>query len=85
MPADFRVALFDGMNRENTIYRSKAVGGLSLMLSISVFAAIADAIQSRAPGAPVRLDAPATPESILHAIGLVAHHRGRDDPSLAHD
>jgi xanthine dehydrogenase large subunit len=74
VPADFRVALFDGANREETIYRSKAVGEPPLMLAISVFAAIADAIHSVAPGRPVRLDAPATPESILHAIGAMAEH-----------
>jgi xanthine dehydrogenase large subunit len=74
VPADFRVALYDGVNREDTIYRSKAVGEPPLMLAISVFAAIADAIHSLAPGRPVLLDAPATPESILRAIGLVARH-----------
>jgi xanthine dehydrogenase large subunit len=74
VPADFRVALFDGANREETIYRSKAVGEPPLMLAISVFAAIADAIHSLAPARPVRLDAPATPESILHAIGAMAQH-----------
>jgi xanthine dehydrogenase large subunit len=77
VPADFRVALFDGVNREDTIYRSKAVGEPPLMLAISVFAAIADAIHSLAPGCPVPLDAPATPESILHAIGLVGRHSDR--------
>jgi xanthine dehydrogenase large subunit len=85
VPVDFRVALFDGVNRENTIYRSKAVGEPPLMLAISLFAAIADAIHSLAPGRPVPLDAPATSESILHAIELVAHHRGRDDTGLDHD
>jgi xanthine dehydrogenase large subunit len=74
VPADFRVALFDGPNREETIYRSKAVGEPPLMLAISVFAAIADAIHSLAPGRPVPLDAPATPESILHAIGAMTQH-----------
>ena len=44
------VALFDGANREDTIYRSKAVGEPPLMLAISVFAAIADAIHSLRPG-----------------------------------
>jgi xanthine dehydrogenase large subunit len=73
-PADFRVALFHGPNREATIYRSKAIGEPPLMLAISVFAAIADAIHSLAPGQPVRLDAPATPESILHAIGALEQH-----------
>ena len=71
MPADFRVALFDGSNREETIYRSKAVGEPPLMLAISVFAAIADAIHSLHPGKPVALDAPATPEAILKAVGPV--------------
>jgi xanthine dehydrogenase large subunit len=71
VPADFRVALFDGANREATIYRSKAVGEPPLMLAISVFAAIADAIHSLAPGKPVALDAPATPEAILQAITAV--------------
>jgi xanthine dehydrogenase large subunit len=73
VPADFRVALFDGANREETIYRSKAVGEPPLMLAISVFAAIADAIHSLNPGVPVPLDAPATAESILHAVRQVTH------------
>ena len=71
VPADFRVALFDDSNREDTIYRSKAVGEPPLMLPISVFAAIADAIHSVRPGNGVVLDAPATPEAILKAIGPV--------------
>jgi xanthine dehydrogenase large subunit len=68
VPADFRVALFPGQNREDTIYRSKAVGEPPLMLAISVFAALADALHGLAPGRPVPLDAPATPEAILKAV-----------------
>jgi xanthine dehydrogenase large subunit len=71
VPASFRVDLFDNANREDTIYRSKAVGEPPLMLAISVFAAIADAIHSLQPGKPVELDAPATPEAILKAIGPI--------------
>jgi len=71
VPASFRVDLFDNANREDTIYRSKAVGEPPLMLAISVFAAIADAIHSLQPGRPVDLDAPATPEAILKAIGPI--------------
>jgi xanthine dehydrogenase large subunit len=71
VPASFRVDLFDNANREDTIYRSKAVGEPPLMLAISVFAAIADAIHSLQPDRPVELDAPATPEAILKAIGPV--------------
>ncbi|MGZ5873392.1 MAG: xanthine dehydrogenase molybdopterin binding subunit [Bradyrhizobium sp.] len=69
VPDDFRVALFDNENHEATIYRSKAVGEPPLMLATSVFAAIADAVHSVHPGKPVMLDAPATPESILKAVG----------------
>jgi xanthine dehydrogenase large subunit len=69
VPDDFRVALFDNENHEPTIYRSKAVGEPPLMLPTSVFAAIADAIHSVDPGQPVLLDAPATPEAILKAVG----------------
>jgi xanthine dehydrogenase large subunit len=71
VPEDFRVALFAGSNREDTIYHSKAVGEPPLMLGISVFAAIADAVHSVDPGKPVALDAPATPEAILKAVGPV--------------
>jgi xanthine dehydrogenase large subunit len=71
IPADFRVALFDEPNREETVGRSKAVGEPPLMLAISVFSAIADAIHSLAPGATVPLSAPATPEEILKSINAI--------------
>ena len=68
VPADFRVTLFEpGRNREPTIHRSKAVGEPPLMLSLSVFSAITDALASLAPGRVPPLDAPATPEAILRA------------------
>ena len=68
VPADFRVALFEpGRNREPTIHRSKAVGEPPLMLALSVFSAITDALASLAPGRVPPLDAPATPEAILRA------------------
>jgi len=69
VPADFRVALFDGGgNRADTIYRSKAVGEPPLMLPTSVWAAIMNAISSLRPGIVPPLDAPATPEAILRAV-----------------
>lgn len=67
VPCDLRVALFDNANREDTIYRSKAVGEPPLMLAISVYCAILDALHGLAPHRPVALDAPATPERILMA------------------
>jgi xanthine dehydrogenase large subunit len=71
VPKSFRVELFENSNHEDTIYRSKAVGEPPLMLAISVFAAVADAIHSIRPGLPVALDAPATPEAILKAVGPI--------------
>jgi xanthine dehydrogenase large subunit len=67
VPADFNVALYPNENREETIYRSKAVGEPPIMLANSVFCALADAIHTLDPGRPVPLNAPATPEAILRA------------------
>ncbi len=68
VPADFRVELFDRPNPEATIYSSKAVGEPPLMLAISVFSAVLDALRGIAPGKMAALDAPATPERILMAV-----------------
>ena len=65
---DFRVQLMQSNpNPEDTIYRSKAVGEPPLMLALSAFHAIRDALSSQQCPLP-DLQAPATPESILHAI-----------------
>ena len=59
----------DAPNREPTIFRSKAIGEPPLMLALSVWLAIRDAVSALADHrfAP-HLDAPATPERILAAI-----------------
>jgi xanthine dehydrogenase large subunit len=68
-PADFRITLFDNENREPTVFRSKAVGEPPLMLGISVFHALSDAIASLADYRLLpALNAPATPERVLLAI-----------------
>ena len=70
VPPVFNVRLLaDAPNREATIYRSKAIGEPPLMLAISVWLAIRDAVASLADYrlAP-ELDAPATPERVLAAI-----------------
>jgi xanthine dehydrogenase large subunit len=69
-PADFRMTLVEGRpNREETIYRSKAVGEPPLMLAISVFRALSDAVASIADYRVLPdLNAPATPERVLMAI-----------------
>jgi xanthine dehydrogenase large subunit len=69
VPADFRVKLYEsGGNPADSIYRSKAVGEPPLMLPISVWCAIADAVGSLKPGVIPKLAAPATPEAILRAV-----------------
>jgi xanthine dehydrogenase large subunit len=69
VPADFRVKLFESRgNKEDTIYRSKAVGEPPLMLGISVWTAVFDALAGLRPGRIPKLDAPATPEAILKAV-----------------
>ncbi|MFC4174655.1 xanthine dehydrogenase molybdopterin binding subunit [Microvirga sp. GCM10011540] len=74
VPADFNVALYPNANREETVYRSKAVGEPPIMLANSVFCALADAVHSLDPSKPVPLHAPATPEALLRACEAL---RGR--------
>ena len=69
-PDVFNVALWDGANREDTIYRSKAVGEPPFMLGMSVFLALSDAIGACGE-AYLALNAPATPERVLAAIERV--------------
>ena len=69
-PDIFNVALWDGKNREDTIYRSKAVGEPPFMLGISAHAALSDAVASCGAAYP-NLNAPATAETILHAVTAV--------------
>ena len=71
-PRVFNVALWKGENREETIYRSKAVGEPPFMLGISVLMALSDAIAACGDGAAyVALDAPATPERVLAAVARI--------------
>ncbi|TBW48995.1 xanthine dehydrogenase molybdopterin binding subunit [Marinobacter halodurans] len=69
-PEDFRVALLaHSPNREATVFRSKAVGEPPLMLGISVWCALRDAVASLADyrySPP--FDSPATPEQVLRAV-----------------
>ncbi|MCK0168926.1 xanthine dehydrogenase molybdopterin binding subunit [Jannaschia sp. S6380] len=67
MPEVFEVALWEGENREDTIYRSKAVGEPPLMHGISVFLALSDAVAACGTAYP-DLDAPATAERVLTTV-----------------
>ena len=67
-PEVFNVALWaPGENREQTIYRSKAVGEPPFMLGISAYLALSDAVAACGERYPA-LDAPATPERLLKAV-----------------
>ena len=49
-PERFNVEFFGAPNREETIHRSKAVGEPPLMLALSVFHALRDAVASAGDG-----------------------------------
>ena len=70
IPEKFDVRLYaDGRNREDVVYRSKAVGEPPLMLGIAVFQALRDAVAACSPtGVLPRFDAPATAERVLMTI-----------------
>jgi xanthine dehydrogenase large subunit len=84
-PRIFNVALFeDDGNREDTIFRSKAVGEPPLMLAMSVLHAISDAVASIADYQVCpRLDAPATPEHVLDTVERLRLARPRTGQDAA--
>jgi xanthine dehydrogenase large subunit len=69
VPEEFHVTLLHARNGERTIHRSKAVGEPPLMLGISVFHALKDAVAAVGEHRlSPHLDAPATPERVLLAV-----------------
>ncbi len=78
-PAVMNIRLLEGRpNREETIYRSKAVGEPPLMLAISVLHALSDAVASIADHRICpRLDPPATPERVLDAVSRMRQAAAR--------
>ncbi|MEA3037317.1 MAG: xanthine dehydrogenase large subunit [Sphingomonadales bacterium] len=77
-PARMDIAIWErGRNAEPTIHRSKAVGEPPLMLAISVFSALTQAVAAAAPGKGLpNLDAPTTPERVLAAIDEIRSRNG---------
>ena len=66
IPGHFNVSLFDGSNLKPTPFNSKAVGEPPLMLALSTFFALRDAVSASADHQTVvHMSAPATPEKIL--------------------
>jgi xanthine dehydrogenase large subunit len=70
IPKKFNVDIYkEGINKENVVNKSKTTGEPPLMLAMSVFFAIKDAIASIRNHTIVPIiDAPATPEKILMSI-----------------
>jgi xanthine dehydrogenase large subunit len=70
VPAHFKVAFWPAPNLEDNIFGSKAVGEPPLMLAVSVWEALRDAVASALPpGALVDMQTPAIPEHVLAALG----------------
>jgi xanthine dehydrogenase large subunit len=77
VPSRFRIDFFDEPNREETIYRSKAVGEPPFMLALSAFHALRDAVAGVADRTiALQLDAPATDERILFAVESMRSRAG---------
>ena len=70
IPAHFKIALWHQANPEDNVFGSKAVGEPPFMLAISVWEALRDAVASTRPaGTLVAMEAPATAENVLRALG----------------
>ncbi len=77
IPKEFNVEIFkEGSNKENVVNKSKTTGEPPLMLAMSVFFAIKDAVASvvNYKKIPI-LDAPATPENILMSIKEIKNRK----------
>ena len=75
-PDIINIALWPEPNREDNIFGSKAVGEPPLMLAISVWEAIRDAVSQSGglhppPQGALQMNAPATPEQILRAVQTI--------------
>ena len=70
IPRAFNVKLLENAeNEEKTIFRSKAVGEPPLLLAISHFLALKEAIKATSEGSkPEMLNSPATPSEILRVL-----------------
>ena len=71
IPSHFNVSFFANQNVKPTPFRSKAVGEPPLMLALSAYFSLRDAVGAVAPGKVVQMDAPATPECVLMACEAI--------------
>ncbi|NCT96611.1 MAG: xanthine dehydrogenase molybdopterin binding subunit [Comamonadaceae bacterium] len=68
LPPRWNIDLWPEANREDNVHGSKAVGEPPFMLAISVYEALRDAV-AQAGGDPEAMNAPATAEEVLKALG----------------
>jgi xanthine dehydrogenase large subunit len=73
VPEHFHIDLWPAPNLEDNVFGSKAVGEPPFMLAVSVYEALRNAIAAARPegedSAPIQLEAPATAENVLRALG----------------
>jgi xanthine dehydrogenase large subunit len=68
----------EGLNKEKVVNKAKTTGEPPLMLAMSVFYAIKDAVASIGNyQITPELNAPATPERILMSINRIKNQNGR--------
>jgi len=73
IPEHFKVDLWPEANREDNVGGSKAVGEPPLMLAISVYEALREAVGAvKGEGQLVAMTAPATAENVLLALGSLS-------------
>ncbi len=68
MPEIFNVRFLENPNNEVSLYRSKAVGEPPLLLGISVWLAVKNALSYAGAARPGMLSLPATGERVLLAL-----------------
>jgi len=86
VPPHFDARIYErGINVEEGVYRSKAVGEPPLMLAISVLYALKDAVSAIGDYRRAAvLDAPATPEAVLMAVEEMQSASVEPAPNHAH-
>ncbi len=84
IPAEFNVRLFPNRDNTQNVGSSKAVGEPPLMLALSVWAAVRNALSYHKPGGEIDLQLPATGEEILRVMtGLPRDTTPAQHPGIA--
>jgi len=83
LPAVFNVRMLDNPNSTMSLKRSKAVGEPPLLLGLSVWAAVKNALSYVSPGTAPELQLPATNEQILMLMTKLKAPSKSKAPSLA--